>query len=227
MDLQVEELRGDVRDAWCEAADALTSRGASVRAVSLPSVRGALAAYYVIAPAEAASNLSRYDGVRYGHRAQERAGDDFHSLTARSRAEGFGAEVQRRILVGTFVLSAAAHAAYYRRAVAVRRAVARELGAAFESVDVLLTPTTPSPAYPIDAMPSPAEVILNDVMTVPVNLAGLPAVSVPTHRLGAQRLPLGMQVVGGPRDEWTALRVAQALEAAFPEGAFQLGEGGE
>ena len=191
--------------AWLEAA------GAEVREVSLPHTSYALPTYYIIAPAEASSNLARYDGVRYGLRVDGATLDEMYENT---RGAGFGAEVRRRVLIGTYVLSAGYYDAYYLKAQRVRALIARDFQHAFEDVDVLLTPTAPSDAFAIgDKMDDPITMYLNDVFTVPISLAGLPAVSVPAG-LSARGLPLGLQLVGRPFDEVTVLCAAQALETA-------------
>jgi len=178
--------------------------------ISLPHTAYALPTYYIIAPAEASSNLARYDGVKYGLRVE---GDDLLDQYERTRAEGFGAEVRRRIMIGTYVLSAGYYDAYYLRAQRVRSLVARDFGRAFETVDVILAPTAPFTAFVIgERMDDPVAMYINDVFTVPSSLAGLPAVSVPAG-LSGDGLPLGLQVVGRPFDEETVLRTAEVLES--------------
>lgn len=197
---------------WQEGVEWLRSQGAEIVDVSLPHTRYALPVYYIVAPAEASSNLARYDGVRYGHRADAPA--DITTLYERSRAEGFGAEVKRRILIGTYVLSAGYYDAYYLRAQKLRSLIARDFDAAFERCDVLLTPSTPGPAFPLGARArDPVAMYLNDVFTVPVSLAGLPAVSVPAG-LTRTGLPLGLQIIGKAFDEPGVLRAGRALERA-------------
>jgi len=187
--------------------------------------RYALPAYYIIAPAEASSNLARYDGVRFGLRVP---GDTLDEMYERTRAAGFGAEVRRRVLVGTYVLSAGYYDAYYLKAQRVRALVARDFAAAFERVDGLLTPTAPSAAFAIgDQSDDPVAMYLNDVFTVPANLAGLPAISVPAG-LSDDGLPLGLQVIGRAFDEATVLRVGEVLERAADfthRPGFVAGEG--
>jgi aspartyl-tRNA(Asn)/glutamyl-tRNA(Gln) amidotransferase subunit A len=191
--------------AWLEAA------GAETRPVSLPHTKYALPTYYIIAPAEASSNLARYDGVRFGLRVPGATLDEMYENT---RGEGFGAEVRRRVLIGTYVLSAGYYDAYYLKAQRVRALIARDFREAFQQVDVLLTPTAPSDAFAIgEKMDDPITMYLNDVFTVPVNLAGLPGISVPAG-LSARGLPLGLQLIAKPFDEATLLRAAAALEAA-------------
>jgi aspartyl-tRNA(Asn)/glutamyl-tRNA(Gln) amidotransferase subunit A len=180
--------------------------------VSLPHTKYALPTYYIVAPAEASSNLARYDGVRFGHRAQ--ATDDIIGLYEKSRGEGFGREVQRRILIGTYVLSSGYYDAYYARAQKLRTLISRDFTEAFKSCDVLLTPATPGPAFGVgEKTADPVSMYLNDVFTVTVNLAGLPGISVPAG-LTANGLPLGLQFIGKAFDEATILRAARAIEQA-------------
>ncbi len=175
----------------------------------------ALPAYYVIAPAEASSNLARYDGVRYGHRAKLAQGDGITDMYEKTRAEGFGPEVQRRVMVGTYVLSAGFYDAYYNRARKVRTLIKRDFEDVFaQGVDAILTPATPSAAFELGRrVDDPVEMYLNDVFTVTVNLAGLPGISVPTG-LDRQGLPLGLQLIGRPWEEGDLLNTAYALEQA-------------
>ncbi|MCX8505121.1 MAG: amidase family protein, partial [Alphaproteobacteria bacterium] len=193
--------------AWARAA------GAEIIEVSLPHTSYALPTYYIIAPAEASANLARYDGVRYGLRSAA-AGCSLDELYEESRAAGFGAEVQRRILIGTYVLSAGYYDAYYRKAQQVRALIARDFDQAFERVDVLLTPTAPSAAFGLgEKQTDPVTMFLNDVFTVPASLAGLPAISIPAG-LDGQGLPLGLHLIGRAFDEDQLLRVASVLEVA-------------
>jgi aspartyl-tRNA(Asn)/glutamyl-tRNA(Gln) amidotransferase subunit A len=172
--------------------------------------RHALATYYLVAPAEASSNLARYDGVKYGLRVP---GADLVDTTSCTRAAGFGAEVKRRVMLGTYALSAGYHDAYYGKAQRVRTLVRRDFDAAFADVDVIVTPTTPNVAFPHGAKADPLSMYLNDVFTVPASMAGLPAVSVPCG-FTAGGLPIGLQLVGRPFDEGALLKVAHAYEAA-------------
>ena len=184
--------------------------------ISLPHTKYALPAYYVIAPAEASSNLARYDGVRYGHRAKLDHGDGITEMYEKTRAEGFGHEVQRRVMVGTYVLSAGFYDAYYNRARRVRALIKRDFDEVFAGgVDAILTPATPSAAFALGQMKDadPVAMYLNDVFTVTVNLAGLPGISVPAG-LDAQGLPLGLQLIGRPWEEGELLNVADAMERA-------------
>jgi aspartyl-tRNA(Asn)/glutamyl-tRNA(Gln) amidotransferase subunit A len=181
-----------------------------VESVSLPHTSLAIPVYYVLAPAEASSNLARYDGVRYGRRA---AGDGLREMYERTRSEGFGDEVTRRILIGTYVLSAGYYDAYYRRAQAVRALIARDFAEVFQSVDLLFTPTTPTPAFKLGAVSDPYEMYLNDVFTVTANLAGVPAISVPAGTVDG--LPIGAQFIAPHFGEALMFRAAYALERAL------------
>ena len=196
---------------WEQGLAWLREAGAQIVDVSLPHTKYGLAAYYIIAPAECSSNLARYDGVRFGLRVP---GADLDELYERTRAEGFGAEVQRRILIGAYVLSAGYYDAYYTRAQKVRALILRDFTEAFAQVDALLTPTAPSAAFAQgDNMDDPVTMYLNDVFTVPANLAGVPGLSVPAG-LDPAGLPLGLQVLGRPFDEETVFAVGGAIERA-------------
>ena len=196
---------------WDQGLAWLRDQGAEIIDVSLPHTRYGLATYYIVAPAEASSNLARYDGVRYGARVD---GQDLDDLYERTRAQGFGPEVQRRIMIGTYVLSAGYYDAYYLRAQKVRALILRDFTEAFRTVDALLTPTAPSAAFAQgDKMDDPIAMYLNDIWTVPANMAGIPGMSVPAG-LDAQGLPLGLQVLGRPFDEETVFAVAAAIERA-------------
>jgi aspartyl-tRNA(Asn)/glutamyl-tRNA(Gln) amidotransferase subunit A len=197
---------------WAKGAEWLKAQGAEIVEVSLPHTKYALPAYYIVAPAEASSNLARYDGVRYGHRAS--GARDIIDLYEKSRAEGFGPEVQRRILIGTYVLSAGYYDAYYARAQKIRTLIKRDFEQAFTKCDVLLTPATPGPAFTLGAKTAdPVAMYLNDVFTVTVNLAGLPGLAVPAG-LTADGLPLGLQIIGKAFDEKTVLRAGRSIETA-------------
>ena len=201
---------------WSDGIAMMKDAGALIRDISLPHTRYALPAYYVIAPAEASSNLARYDGVRYGHRAKLAQGDGITEMYEKTRAEGFGPEVQRRVMVGTYVLSAGFYDAYYNRARRVRALIKRDFEVVFaEGVDAILTPATPSAAFGLGEMAnaSPVEMYLNDVFTVTVNLAGLPGIAVPMG-LDSQGLPLGLQLIGRPWEEGALLNHAYVLESA-------------
>ena len=209
---RVEGAPPEIDALWSKAAEWLRAQGAEVVEVSLPHTKHALPTYYIVAPAEASSNLARYDGVRYGRRAD--GVSELIDLYEKSRAEGFGAEVRRRIMIGTYVLSAGYYDAYYARAQKVRSLILRDFTEAFEKCDVLLTPATPGPAFAFGAnSDDPVAMYLNDVFTVTVNLAGLPGLVVPGG-LSAEGLPLGLQLIGKAFDEATVLRVGRAVETA-------------
>ncbi|MDO9461232.1 MAG: Asp-tRNA(Asn)/Glu-tRNA(Gln) amidotransferase subunit GatA [Alphaproteobacteria bacterium] len=208
---RVDGMPQGIEAMWGRGAKWLREAGAEIVEISLPHTRYALPAYYIVAPAEASSNLARYDGMRYGLRV---AGKDLIDTYEKSRSAGFGAEVKRRILIGTYVLSAGYYDAYYLRAQRVRTLIANDFRAAFEKVDAILTPATPSPAFAIgERNDDPIGMFLNDVFTVPANLAGLPGISVPAG-LSDDGLPLGLQLIGKAFDEETVLRVAGVLEEA-------------
>ncbi|MDB5406792.1 MAG: gatA 3 [Rhodospirillales bacterium] len=208
---RVDGMKREIEALWQRGIDWIKDAGAEPVEISLPMTKYALATYYIIAPAEASSNLARYDGVRFGLRVPGKTLDEMYELT---RAEGFGAEVQRRILIGTYVLSAGYYDAYYLKAQRVRTLIARDFAEAYKQVECILTPTTPSTAFAIgEKSDDPIAMYLNDVFTVPVNLAGLPGISVPAG-LGEDGLPLGLQVIGRAFDEATILRVAGVIERA-------------
>lgn len=213
---RMEGMPDEIETLWAKGADMLKAAGAEIVDVSLPHTKYALPAYYVLAPAEASSNLARYDGVRYGHRAKLEQGDGIHEMYARTRAEGFGAEVKRRVMIGAYVLSAGFYDAYYRRAQRVRTLIKQDFETVFQAgVDAILTPATPSAAFALGDMADadPIKMYLNDVFTVTVNLAGLPGVSVPAG-LDSQNLPLGLQLIGRPWEEGDMLNIAYSLESA-------------
>jgi aspartyl-tRNA(Asn)/glutamyl-tRNA(Gln) amidotransferase subunit A len=209
---RIDGAPAEIDALWTKGADWLKAQGAEIVEVSLPHTKYALPTYYIVAPAEASSNLARYDGVKFGYRAP--GARDITELYEKSRGEGFGAEVQRRILIGTYVLSAGYYDAYYAKAQKLRSLIKRDFEQAFETCDVLLTPTTPGPAFAVGAKTAdPVEMYLQDVFTVTVNLAGLPGISVPAG-LTSNGLPLGLQLIGKAFDEATLLRAAQAIETA-------------
>jgi len=209
---RIDGAPAEIDALWSKGAEWLKAQGAEIVEVSLPHTKYALPTYYIVAPAEASSNLARYDGVKFGYRAP--GVRDITDMYEKSRGEGFGAEVQRRILIGTYVLSAGYYDAYYTRAQKLRSLIKRDFERAFELCDVLLTPTTPGPAFAVGAKASdPLEMYLQDVFTVTVNLAGLPGISVPAG-LTENGLPLGLQLIGKAFDEATLLRAAQAVETA-------------
>jgi aspartyl-tRNA(Asn)/glutamyl-tRNA(Gln) amidotransferase subunit A len=214
---RVDGMPDALEALWSEGTAMLRDAGATVRDISLPHTKYALPAYYVIAPAEASSNLARYDGVRFGHRAKLEAGDGITEMYEKTRAEGFGAEVKRRVMVGTYVLSAGFYDAYYNRARRVRALIKKDFDDAFASgVDSILTPSTPSAAFGLGEMADadPVQMYLFDVFTVTVNLAGLPGISVPAG-LDSKGLPLGLQLIGRPWEEGDLLNTAFALEKAI------------
>jgi aspartyl-tRNA(Asn)/glutamyl-tRNA(Gln) amidotransferase subunit A len=207
-----EGLSTEIAALWDRGAEMLRDAGATVTEVSLPHTKYALPAYYIIAPAEASSNLARYDGVRYGHRAQLGQGDGIVDMYEKTRAEGFGSEVRRRIMIGTYVLSAGYYDAYYLQALKVRALIRRDFERAFEDVDAILAPATPSEAFGLGEMEGdPVQMYLQDVFTITVNLAGLPGVCVPVGTSGSG-LPLGLQLIGQPWGEAGILDAALALE---------------
>ena len=214
---RVDGMPDALENLWSEGTAMLRDAGATVRDISLPHTKYALPAYYVIAPAEASSNLARYDGVRFGHRAKLEDGDGITEMYEKTRAEGFGAEVKRRVMVGTYVLSAGFYDAYYNRARRVRALIKKDFDDAFASgVDAILTPSTPSAAFGLGEMADadPVQMYLFDVFTVTVNLAGLPGISVPAG-LDSKGLPLGLQLIGRPWEEGDLLNTAFALEKAL------------
>jgi aspartyl-tRNA(Asn)/glutamyl-tRNA(Gln) amidotransferase subunit A len=209
---RIDGAPAEVSTLWEKGTEWLKAQGAEIVEVSLPHTKYALPTYYIVAPAEASSNLARYDGVRFGHRAKDVS--DITDLYEKSRAEGFGAEVQRRILIGTYVLSAGYYDAYYARAQKLRTLIKRDFEQAFERCDVLLTPATPGPAFGVgEKTADPVSMYLQDVFTVTVNLAGLPGLSVPAG-LSDTGLPLGLQLIGKAFDEGTILRAGKAIEEA-------------
>ncbi len=213
---RLDGMPDEIETLWQEGAQMLRDAGAEIVDISLPHTKYALPAYYVIAPAEASSNLSRYDGVKYGHRAKIKAGEGITEMYERTRAEGFGDEVQRRVMIGAYVLSAGFYDAYYIRAQKVRTLIKQDFEKVFaEGIDEILTPATPSAAFGLGEMADadPIKMYLNDVFTVTVNLAGLPGVSVPAG-LDKQGLPLGLQLIGQPWKEGDMLNTAYVIEQA-------------
>jgi aspartyl-tRNA(Asn)/glutamyl-tRNA(Gln) amidotransferase subunit A len=210
---RMDGMPEEIEALWAEGRAMLEDAGATIVDISLPHTKYALPAYYVVAPAEASSNLARYDGVRYGHRAKLSHGDGITEMYEKTRAEGFGDEVKRRIMIGTYVLSAGFYDAYYNRARRVRALIKKDFEDAFEAgVDAILTPATPSAAFELgQEFDDPVQMYLNDVFTVTVNLAGLPGIAVPAG-LDKQGLPLGLQLIGKPWEEGALMNVAQAIE---------------
>ncbi len=213
---RMDGMPAEIEKLWAEGAEMLRDAGAAIVDISLPHTKYALPAYYVIAPAEASSNLARYDGVRYGRRAKLAQGDGVTEMYEKTRAEGFGHEVQRRVMVGTYVLSAGFYDAYYNRARRVRTLIKRDFETVFaDGIDAILTPATPTAAFGLGEITDadPVQMYLNDVFTVTVNLAGLPGIAVPAG-LDGQGLPLGLQLIGKPWQEGELLNHAYVLERA-------------
>ena len=213
---RLDGMSAEIDALWMRGVEWLKDAGAEIVEISLPHTRHALPAYYIVAPAEASSNLARYDGVRYGLR---KPGRDIQDMYEQTRAAGFGPEVRRRIMIGAYVLSAGYYDAYYVRAQKIRTLIKRDFETAFNSgVDAILTPATPSPAFAIGekGAADPVEMYLNDVFTVTVNMAGLPGIVVPGG-LSAEGLPLGLQLIGRPFEEETLFSLAAALEKAAPK----------
>jgi aspartyl-tRNA(Asn)/glutamyl-tRNA(Gln) amidotransferase subunit A len=203
----------EIENLWTVGAEWLKSAGAELVDVSLPHTKYALPAYYIVAPAEASSNLARYDGVRYGLRVE---GRNIIEMYEKTRAEGFGAEVRRRIMIGTYVLSAGYYDAYYLRAQKVRTLIKKDFEDCFaKGVHAILTPATPSAAFGIGekGQADPIEMYLNDIFTVTANMAGLPGIAVPAGK-DSRGLPLGLQLIGRPFDEETLLSLAEVIEQA-------------
>lgn len=213
-----DSLDASIRDLCERSLDRFRSMGATIRDISLPRSPLAIPVYYILAPAEASSNLARFDGVRYGLRVDP--GQGLKAMYEATRSQGFGAEVTRRILLGTYVLSAGYYDAYYKKAQAVRTLIADDFRTVFASgVHAIFTPTTPTTAFPVGAISDPYEMYLNDIFTVTANLAGVPAISVPIGRV--RRLPVGGQIITAHFDEYTMFRVAYALEAGLGAEAHQ------
>jgi aspartyl-tRNA(Asn)/glutamyl-tRNA(Gln) amidotransferase subunit A len=207
---RADGIPAEINAVWDRGAQWLKEQGAEIVEISLPHTKYALPAYYIVAPAEASSNLARYDGVRYGLRVP---GDDLIDTYEKTRAAGFGREVQRRVMVGTYVLSAGYYDAYYVRAQKVRTLIKRDFDQAWSKVDVVLTPATPSAAFAPGEITDPVQMYLNDIFTVTVNMAGLPGIAVPAG-LSAEGLPLGLQLIGKPFDEETLFQTAAVIEQA-------------
>ena len=219
---RVDGMSAEIAAEWDKGAKLLKEAGAEIVEVSLPHTKYALTTYYIIAPAECSSNLARYDGVRFGLRVTEE-GDNLNDMYEKTRAAGFGAEVKRRILIGTYVLSAGYYDAYYKKAQKVRALIAQDFKNAFEKCDVLLTPTAPTDAFAIgENQDDPVAMYMNDIFTIPASMAGLPGLALPTG-LSRNGLPLGLQLIGRAFDEETVFKVADTLErslnfTAAPEG---------
>ena len=206
---RVDGMPKEIEDLWTKGIDYAKDCGAEIVEISLPHTNYALPAYYIVAPAEASSNLARYDGVKYGFRSK---GENLIDMYEKTRSEGFGAEVQRRIMIGTYVLSSGYYDAYYLKAQKVRKLIKNDFDDAYKKVDAILTPSTPSAAFKIgEKSNDPVSMYLNDIFTVPVNLAGLPAISIPAG-VDAKGYPLGLQIIGKAFDEQNILNIAYAME---------------
>ena len=206
---RVDNMPSEIDKLWKKGIDYLKDAGAIIKNISLSHTKYALPAYYIVAPAEASSNLARYDGVKYGHRSE---GSNLVEMYENTRSEGFGDEVKRRILIGTYVLSSGYYDAYYLKAQKIRQLIKNDFDKIFNDVDAILTPSTPSAAFKIgEKKDDPVSMYLNDIFTVPVNLAGLPAISIPAG-YDKNNLPLGLQLVGKPFDEQTILNLSLAIE---------------
>ncbi|MEK9954595.1 MAG: amidase family protein, partial [Pelagibacteraceae bacterium] len=207
---RVDGMPNEIETLWEQGKKILKSEGAEIIDISLPHTEYALPTYYIVAPAEASSNLARYDGVRYGFRSSK--GNNLVEMYENTRSEGFGDEVKRRILIGTYVLSSGYYDAYYLKAQKVRQLIKKDFDDSFNKVDAILTPSAPSSAFKIgEKKDDPISMYLNDVFTVPVNLAGLPAMSIPAG-LDKNKLPLGLQLIGKPLAEQTLLNIAFSME---------------
>ncbi len=205
----IEGLNNEIKEVWDNCINWFKSEGAEIVDISLPHTESALPTYYIIAPAEASANLARYDGIRYGFRQKEK---DLKDLYQKTRGLGFGKEVKRRLMIGTYVLSAGYYDAYYLKALKVRKLISKDFEEAFKICDLILTPTTPNVAFPIgEKQTDPIEMYLNDVLTVPASLAGLPAISV-SSGFNKEKLPIGLQVIGKPFDEISILGAGNAIE---------------
>ncbi len=206
---RVDNMPDEIENLWKNGIDYVKQCGAEVIDISLPHTNYALPAYYIVAPAEASSNLARYDGVKYGYRTE---GMNLTEMYEKTRSEGFGNEVKRRIMIGTYVLSSGYYDAYYLKAQKVRRLIKKDFDEAYRKVDAILTPSTPSSAFKIgEKTNDPLSMYLNDIFTVPVNLAGLPGISIPAG-IDKNGYPLGLQIIGKPFDEQTILNIAYSME---------------
>ena len=206
---RVDGMPKEIEDLWTKGIEYAKDCGAEIVEISLPHTNYALPAYYIVAPAEASSNLARYDGVKYGFRSK---GENLIDMYEKTRSEGFGSEVQRRIMIGTYVLSSGYYDAYYLKAQKVRKLIKNDFDEAYKKVDAILTPSTPSAAFKIgEKTNDPVSMYLNDIFTVPVNLAGLPAISIPAG-VDVKGYPLGLQIIGKAFDEQNILNIAYAME---------------
>ena len=206
---RVDGMPKEIESLWQDGITLLKKLGAKIIDISLPHTKYALPAYYIVAPAEASSNLARYDGVKYGYRSE---GENLISMYENTRSEGFGDEVKRRIMIGTYVLSSGYYDAYYLKAQKIRRLIKNDFDEAYKSVDVILTPSTPSSAFKIgDKTDDPVSMYLNDIFTVPVNLSGLPAISIPAGK-DKNNYPLGLQLIGKAFEEQNLLDISYSME---------------
>ena len=206
---RIDNMPKEIEELWEKGISIVKKNGAEIIEISLPNTNYALPAYYIVAPAEASSNLARYDGVKYGFRSK---GDNLIDMYEKTRSEGFGDEVKRRIMIGTYVLSSGYYDAYYLKAQKVRRLIKNDFDEVYKKVDAILTPSTPSSAFKIgEKSNDPVSMYLNDIFTVPVNLAGLPAISIPSGR-DKNNLPLGLQLIGKAFDEQNILNIAFSIE---------------
>jgi aspartyl-tRNA(Asn)/glutamyl-tRNA(Gln) amidotransferase subunit A len=204
-----DKMPKEIEDLWQNGISYLKESGAEIIDLSLPNTPYALPAYYIVAPAEASSNLARYDGVKYGFRSN---GENLIDMYEKTRSEGFGNEVKRRIMIGTYVLSSCYYDAYYLKAQKVRRLIKNDFDEAYKKVDAILTPSTPSSAFKINEKTNdPVSMYLNDIFTVPINLAGLPAISIPAG-LDKKGYPLGLQIIGKAFDEQNILNIAYSMQ---------------
>ena len=206
---RVDGMPDEIENLWKKGIEYAKDCGAEIIDISLPHTSYALPTYYIVAPAEASSNLARYDGVKYGLRS---SGESLIDMYEKTRSEGFGEEVKRRIMIGTYVLSSGYYDAYYLKAQKVRQLIKKDFDEAYNKVDAILTPSTPSSAFKIgEKSNDPVSMYLNDIFTVPVNLAGLPGISIPAGR-DKNNYPLGLQIIGKPFDEQTVLNIAYSME---------------
>ena len=205
----IDGLNSEIKKVWDDGINWFKNEGANIVEISLPHTKAALPTYYIIAPAEASANLARYDGVRYGFRHES---EDLEDLYKKTRGSGFGKEVKRRLMIGTYVLSAGYYDAYYLKALKVRKLISKDFHESFQKCDLILTPTTPNVAFKIgEKQTDPIEMYLNDVLTVPASLAGLPAISV-SSGFNKDKLPIGLQAIGKPFDEISVLAAGNLIE---------------
>ncbi|MGL5541786.1 MAG: amidase family protein, partial [Fusobacteriaceae bacterium] len=209
----IEGMHEGVKKVVMNAIDIFKSLGAEIVEVSLPHTKYSVSTYYVIQPAEASSNLAKYDGIRYGYRSPDAKTSD--EIYTKSRSQGFGDEVKRRIMIGTYVLSAGFFDAYFKKAQKVRRLIKNDFDEVFKNVDILLTPVSPTPAFKLTDVKTPVELYLEDIFTIPANMAGLPGLVVPAGKTG--HLPVGVQFIGKPFGEGELFRAGDAFEKALEE----------